>query len=115
MIKDFYHTNRRHVSAMFRCLASLLLAAFFLGVLFDPVMAQNATALTAKATAGASSTTDFIKSLAKPVGTVVFVVLAVVMMVVGKQILAKFGWVIMGLILVVMGGSFVAMIYGFFA
>lgn len=116
MIKDFYHTNRLAVSAMFCRLTALALAALFvLGVLADPAVAQTAAALTTKATAGATQTTDFIKTLAKPVGTVVFVVLAVVMMVVGKQILAKFGWVIMGLILVVMGGSLVGMLYGFFA
>lgn len=120
MIKDFYHTNAFNVSAMLRSIAYFVLAIMAIWILLDPLVAfaneaPSSEALTLKATTGASKTTDFVKTLAKPLGTVVFVVLALVMMVLGKQILAKFGWVIIGLILVVMGGSLVTVIYSFFA
>lgn len=117
MIKDFYHKNAPRVSAMLPALVITVLAVCgFVFVGHDALAANvSSSALTTKATSGADSTTNMIKEIAKPVGTLVIVGLAVLMMFLGKQMLGKFAWVILALIVIPTAGLIVAAFYGFFS
>jgi hypothetical protein len=94
----------------------MLIAALCMVAMIEPSFAQTKTAVTkealvTKGTTVSDNLTTFIRDLGKPIGTVIFVILALVMTVRGKQIIAQFGWLIGGLILAVMGASVVAVIW----
>ncbi|RCK37294.1 TrbC/VirB2 family protein [Thalassospira xiamenensis] len=116
MLQDFYHKTRLGVSALMPYLPVMFIAALCMVAMIEPSVAQTKTAVTkealvTKGTTVSDNLTTFIRDLGKPIGTVIFVILALVMTVRGKQIIAQFGWLIGGLILAVMGASVVAVIW----
>ncbi|RCK43192.1 hypothetical protein TH30_19410 [Thalassospira profundimaris] len=117
MLQDFYHKTRRGVSALLPYLPVFLIAAIFLLSVIEPTFALTGStattkeALVTKGTTTSDNLTILIRDLGKPIGTVVFVGLALLMTVRGKQIIAHFGWLIAGLILAVMGASIITVIW----
>lgn len=117
MLQDFYHKTRLGVSALVPYLPALLIATICLFSVIEPSFAQTSSAtsssadLLKKGTTTSNNLTTLIRDFGKPIGTVIFVILALVMTVRGKQIIAQFGWLIGGLILAVMGASIIAVIW----
>lgn len=115
MTQDLYHKTEHAVSVVLSWLPVVLVAFLLLSSLSGHAFAAGDVttkqALITKGQTVSSGFTEVIKGWAKPIGSIVFIVLFLLMMFVGKQILAKFGYAIIAIIGVVMSASIVAVIW----